>query len=259
MMMRIHKANNRYFNLRSTSNLSKPNYIGNKTSHYAEDTIKHSRFIAFAKYISSIDDVNTILITMKVHKASHCCWAYRIGDIEKCYDDGEPVGSAGRPILTIIKSLDVQNVIVIVLRYFGGTKLGLGGLIRAYGGIARKCILSSPFDTLPIIYTSLDIHTNINDLDMIYSYITTIKHIKIISENHPNSISSSNSSSNNNNSNNNDNNSSNNTSNSKSKSDNSDMNVTIRVNILQDQMNKFIDDINVCSRGRAIVTLIRNE
>lgn len=108
--------------------------------------IKGSRFIAKARPVSSrIEAENDIKETrQKYYDATHNCYAYRIatsrGDYSRFSDDGEPSGTAGKPILQAIESRDLVNVLVLVTRYFGGVKLGTGGLIRAYGDAAR-CVL----------------------------------------------------------------------------------------------------------------------
>jgi putative IMPACT (imprinted ancient) family translation regulator len=76
--------------------------------------------------------------------ANHNCWAYRIGGLYRSSDDGEPAGTAGRPILSAIDGQDLDRVIVVVSRWFGGIKLGAGGLIRAYGGAAAECLRAAP-------------------------------------------------------------------------------------------------------------------
>lgn len=96
-----------------------------------------SRFIAFAYPIESVDEVKPIVDALKkeYHDARHHCYAYRIGlkgDVFRANDDGEPAGSAGRPILGQIDSAGLSDILVVVVRYFGGIKLGIPGLIRAY-------------------------------------------------------------------------------------------------------------------------------
>ena len=96
-----------------------------------------SRFIAFAFPVETPDQVKEIVDSLKkeYHDARHHCYAYRLGylgDTFRANDDGEPSGSAGRPILGQIDSLGLSDVLVVVVRYFGGIKLGIPGLIRAY-------------------------------------------------------------------------------------------------------------------------------
>ena len=96
-----------------------------------------SRFIAFAYPVETEEDVTELVSALKkeYHDARHHCFAYRLGykgDVWRASDDGEPSGSAGRPILGQIDSLGLSDVLVVVVRYFGGIKLGIPGLIRAY-------------------------------------------------------------------------------------------------------------------------------
>jgi len=96
-----------------------------------------SRFIAFAFPVETPDQVKDIVDSLKkeYHDARHHCYAYRLGyqgDVFRANDDGEPSGSAGRPILGQIDSLGLSDILVVVVRYFGGIKLGIPGLIRAY-------------------------------------------------------------------------------------------------------------------------------
>ena len=96
-----------------------------------------SRFIAFAYPVESVEEVKPLVDALKkeYHDARHHCFAYRIGhkaDVFRANDDGEPSGSAGRPILGQIDSAGLSDILVVVVRYFGGIKLGIPGLIRAY-------------------------------------------------------------------------------------------------------------------------------
>jgi uncharacterized YigZ family protein len=96
-----------------------------------------SKFLGFAYPISSENDIKGIVVKLKAEhpKANHHCWAMRLGTDRSVYrvnDDGEPSGTAGRPILNILLSKDVTNILVVVVRYFGGTLLGVPGLINAY-------------------------------------------------------------------------------------------------------------------------------
>ena len=96
-----------------------------------------SRFIALAYPVETEDEIKAILDTIrkKYHDARHHCYAYRLGlkgDRFRANDDGEPSSSAGRPILGQIDSMGLSDILVVVVRYFGGIKLGIPGLIRAY-------------------------------------------------------------------------------------------------------------------------------
>jgi len=96
--------------------------------------IKKSKFITKLYKIDGIDKVNSILeeLNDEHRNATHICFAYIIDGKEKCSDDGEPSGTAGIPILNILKKKNLTNILAVVIRYFGGIKLGAGGLVRAY-------------------------------------------------------------------------------------------------------------------------------
>lgn len=102
--------------------------------------IKHSRFLAQAVAIDSVDAVQTALAPLCDPAATHNCWAWRVGAQYRSSDDGEPAGTAGRPILAAIDGQGCDQVLVVVTRWFGGIKLGAGGLVRAYGGAAAECL-----------------------------------------------------------------------------------------------------------------------
>lgn len=110
---------------------------------------KKSKFIANVFYVENIEEAEEKIkmIKKKYYDAKHNCYAYRIIDdsniIEKSSDDGEPSGTAGMPMLDILKGNEICNIIVIVTRYFGGILLGTGGLVRAYSEVTNKVIKSS--------------------------------------------------------------------------------------------------------------------
>jgi uncharacterized YigZ family protein len=106
---------------------------------------KGSKFYAFAYPVSSEDEIKIILADLrkKYHDARHHCYAYRLGPEKLKYranDDGEPSSSAGKPILGQLLSFDLTDVLIVVIRYFGGTLLGIPGLINAYRSAAREAI-----------------------------------------------------------------------------------------------------------------------
>ncbi|HEX2896643.1 MAG TPA: YigZ family protein [candidate division Zixibacteria bacterium] len=112
----------------------------------AEIKVKGSRFIAEVNNVGSAENAQELLnsIRKKEHAATHHCFAYRIGCSEKqefkYSDDGEPSGTAGKPIYDCLLGRELTNAIVVVTRYFGGTKLGTGGLARAYVDAARQAL-----------------------------------------------------------------------------------------------------------------------
>ncbi|MCD8303821.1 MAG: YigZ family protein [Prevotellaceae bacterium] len=115
---------------------------GPSEGEYSE---KGSRFLAFATHVSTLDDCRVLVNQhgRRFHDARHLCYAYMLGPERATYravDDGEPSGTAGRPILGQINSRGLTDVLVIVVRYFGGTKLGTSGLIRAYKTAAAAAL-----------------------------------------------------------------------------------------------------------------------
>lgn len=107
-----------------------------------EEEIKKSRFQGFAVPVQSEQEVKDFLELKKDITTTHQCWAWKIGNNVRFNDDGEPSGTAGRPILATIEgSNNLTNVLVLVNRWYGGIKLGTGGLVRAYGGCAGKTLL----------------------------------------------------------------------------------------------------------------------
>lgn len=102
--------------------------------------VRKSRFLARAHPIDDVDAALAFVAGMGERDASHHCWAYRIGPLYRFNDDGEPAGTAGKPILQAIDGQNVDRAVVVVTRWFGGIKLGAGGLARAYGGCAAECL-----------------------------------------------------------------------------------------------------------------------
>lgn len=118
-------------------------------SHQAEMEVKKSRFIGFAKNVENWEDAKAYIDSIKAEhpKGRHWCYGFVCGFNpvqERSNDDGEPQGTAGAPILGAIKGEELSDVVCVVVRYFGGIKLGAGGLIRAYGGAARLVLREAP-------------------------------------------------------------------------------------------------------------------
>ena len=114
--------------------------VGRDAEH--TETVKGSRFLAWAR---TTPDVAAARRTLELARAtfpgaSHHASASRIGDRLEADDDGEPGGTAGRPMLEVLLKRDLDHVVVVCVRWFGGTKLGAGGLVRAYGGTAAKAL-----------------------------------------------------------------------------------------------------------------------
>lgn len=113
-----------------------------------EVVIRKSRFLARAVALDNPDAAAVLLAELSVAAASHNCWAWRHGEQYRFSDDGEPGGTAGRPILAAIENQGFDQCLVLVTRWYGGIQLGTGGLARAYGGAAVACLQSGKTKTL---------------------------------------------------------------------------------------------------------------
>jgi len=134
-------------------------------SHAIE--VRHSRFLANAAPIASVEDAATFVKQVSVADATHNCWAWRLGGDYRSGDDGEPAGTAGRPILAAIDGQGFDRIAVVVTRWFGGVKLGAGGLVRAYGGAAAECLRLAP--RLPLVETAtVAVHVAFGDLSILH-------------------------------------------------------------------------------------------
>jgi uncharacterized YigZ family protein len=130
-----------------------------------------SKFIAFAYPLNSENDLKSILAALKAGhpKANHHCWAMRLGtdrSVFRVNDDGEPSGTAGRPILNMLLSRDLTNIVVVVVRYFGGTLLGVPGLINAYKSATEEALNQAVITqkTVNDIYTIEFEYLQMNDV-----------------------------------------------------------------------------------------------
>jgi uncharacterized YigZ family protein len=119
--------------------MSDPLHVLVAACRHAQD-IRKSRFLAQAAPVQTTEQALAFLREVADPMATHNCWAYRIGQDYRFNDDGEPAGTAGRPILQAIEGAGVDRVVVVVTRWYGGIKLGAGGLVRAYGGTAAECL-----------------------------------------------------------------------------------------------------------------------
>ncbi|MBP3920623.1 MAG: YigZ family protein [Bacilli bacterium] len=114
-------------------------------NNYSEFVIKKSKFISYLFRVNCVDDISRYLneLRVKYKDATHICYAYILDNIKKCSDDGEPSKTAGMPILNVLESNNLNHVICIVIRYFGGVKLGANGLVRAYGNCCKEVIFNN--------------------------------------------------------------------------------------------------------------------
>ena len=140
--------------------------IKNEASN--ELVVKGSRFICALYHIEDIDDVDNHLdyLSKKYKDATHICFAYRLDRNEKFSDDGEPSGTAGFPMMSVLKKNDIGNTLAVVIRYFGGTKLGAGGLIRAYSKAVSETLANAEIKEM-ILYNYYEIIASYDDLKLL--------------------------------------------------------------------------------------------
>ncbi|MGV3551384.1 IMPACT family protein [Rhizobium sp.] len=147
----------------------------------SEQIVKKSRFLAVAVPVASDDEAKAALSAHGDPDASHNCWAWRIGGAYRFSDDGEPSGTAGKPILAAIDGQAIDKVMVIVTRWFGGILLGSGGLVRAYGGTAAMCLRAAELVELK---PSVDgrFHLEFSDLALVKARLAAFHDLQILEE-----------------------------------------------------------------------------
>ncbi len=116
--------------------------------HTTEEVIKKSTFISIVAPVVSVDEAKNFLLKHSQADVTHNCWAYKIGQVYRFNDDGEPSGTAGKPILNAIQGQGFDNTVALVTRHYGGIKLGTGGLMRAYGGGVSRCLQAADFEIM---------------------------------------------------------------------------------------------------------------
>lgn len=146
----------------------------------SEHTVKGSRFIATVRKVVTEDEARQVIdeVTKEFHDATHNCYAWKVGHGKKqryrFADAGEPNNTAGLPIFKAIEARNLSNVIVIVTRYFGGVKLGTGGLIRAYGKMAmdalKECSVEKSYQFETVVFK-----TGFEFVSVIHNIIATFK------------------------------------------------------------------------------------
>lgn len=130
--------------------------------------VKRSRFLAQGAPVTSADAALAFLREVGDPAATHNCWAYRIGKDYRSSDDGEPAGTAGRPILAAIDGQGFDRVMMVVTRWYGGINLGAGGLVRAYGGAAAECLRLAPREPL-VALAMLELACPFDDLGHVHA------------------------------------------------------------------------------------------
>lgn len=113
-----------------------------KNNATEEVVIKKSKFISYAYFVNNLEEIKNILNNLKekYKDAKHMCYAYIVNNDKKYSDDKEPNGTAGMPILNILEKNNLNNILVVVIRYFGGIKLGASNLLRAYVNVTKNCL-----------------------------------------------------------------------------------------------------------------------
>jgi uncharacterized YigZ family protein len=146
-----------------------------------EEIIKKSRFIATAGPVASEQAAKEFIAAHSDRDANHNCWAWRVGQSYRSSDDGEPGGTAGKPILQAIDRLSLDNVAVVVSRWFGGILLGSGGLIRAYGGTAAACLRTGKLVEI-VAVCEATIAVAFSDLALVKARLASIAGVRIRQE-----------------------------------------------------------------------------
>jgi uncharacterized YigZ family protein len=143
--------------------------------------IKKSRSQAFAGPVSDEMAAKSFIAAHSDPTANHNCWAWRMGQQCRFQDDGEPSGTAGKPILQAIDGQSLDGVAVIVTRWFGGILLGSGGLVRAYGGTAAACLRAA--ETLPLIATEeATITVPFGDLALVQARLAALPSTQVLDQ-----------------------------------------------------------------------------
>ena len=150
-----------------------------KEEKESEIIINKSKFISIITKVEKVDEIKDKLkeIKKKYKGATHYCYAYIINGYQKCSDDKEPSGTAGLPILNILKTNELNYILCVVVRYFGGIKLGAGGLVRAYSSSVKEVINKCEFGNLTPGYNIIiDFeYENIKQIENILKDIQIIK------------------------------------------------------------------------------------
>lgn len=147
----------------------------------ARQEIRKSRFLATAGPVADEAAARDFIAGHCDRTAGHNCWAWRVGAVCRFSDDGEPGGTAGKPILAAIDGQGLDGVAVVVSRWFGGVLLGSGGLVRAYGGTAAKCLREA--ETIAIIATvSGTIACTFGDLALVQARLAALAGAQMVDQ-----------------------------------------------------------------------------
>ncbi|TBU96289.1 IMPACT family protein [Stutzerimonas kirkiae] len=139
-----------------------------------QEIIRKSRFLTHAAQVDTPEQALAFIQRISDPSASHNCWAWKIGNLYRFSDDGEPGGTAGRPMLTAIEGQDCDRLVVVTTRWFGGIQLGTGGLARAYGGSVAKCLQASVLQPL-VTRVHCSCHCRFNELPILKSRLQELE------------------------------------------------------------------------------------
>ncbi|MGP3710678.1 IMPACT family protein [Brucella sp. RRSP16] len=144
--------------------------------------IRKSRFLAIAAPVANEQAAKDFLSEHSDLAANHNCWAWRMGQNYRFSDDGEPSGTAGKPILQAIDGQQLDNIVVVVTRWFGGILLGSGGLMRAYGGTAATCLRqAAKTEVIPLV--GFRFACDFSDHALLKARLTAVENLTITEEN----------------------------------------------------------------------------
>ncbi|WP_421579340.1 IMPACT family protein [Shinella sp. M31] len=155
-------------------------YTLDQTEHF-EQEIRKSRFLAIACPVETEAEAKALIAGVSDLSASHNCWAWRIGQAYRFSDDGEPSGTAGKPILQAIDGQALDRTLVVVTRWFGGILLGSGGLMRAYGGTAALCLRAAA-KTEYVERAALSVSLGFSDLALVKARLAALPGLMIDDE-----------------------------------------------------------------------------
>ncbi|AIO18681.1 IMPACT family member YigZ [Candidatus Izimaplasma bacterium HR1] len=147
----------------------------------SETVINKSSFICYLTPVGSVKTVNSILKELRSEhpNANHHCYAYIIGknqEIQKYSDDGEPSKTAGMPMIEVLKKQQLTNILAVTVRYFGGIKLGAGGLVRAYTKSVSETVIEATF-TILVQYTKMNIIIPFDQIGNVEKYLRDSYHL----------------------------------------------------------------------------------
>jgi len=155
-------------------------YTLDQTEHF-EQEIRKSRFLAIACPVETEAEAKALIAGVSDLSANHNCWAWRVGQAYRFSDDGEPSGTAGKPILQAIDGQALDRTLVVVTRWFGGILLGSGGLMRAYGGTAALCLRAAA-KTEYVERAALSVSLGFSDLALVKARLAALPGLMIDDE-----------------------------------------------------------------------------